>query len=290
MVKEAILPTDQDDFLQWCKKTCDKQTAVNTLMDLSEVGQFFTAKMADGDMPVANLSVTGFDLLQSYFVSANEALDNIKREKSAGVADSTKMQSYNPVAGTYSYSFAKKVEAEPELNIQVMIDPLKLAHLDIVWKMALECQQENVIPKAKDFLIRVFSCLSEEQQANRMQYIDSLIERCMELAASPNSAPATIVRALQLVKQMIYQSEKCGTGDNVPHNGLLKGELIKKLVVKDKDLHRDVVMTVHSNTTVWEFKKRVGEQMRMIPKYLKLQKGTGSNAVQITAVDNGKTL
>lgn len=76
----------------------------------------------------------------------------------------------------------------------------------------------------------------------------------------------------------------------MPHSGLLKGELIKKITVKDKDLHRDIIMNMHSNTTVWEFKKRIGEQMRMIPKYLKLNKGTGSNAVQITSVDNGKTL
>ena len=108
-------------------------------MDLSEVGEFFTKKMADGDMPVANLSTTGFDLLQSYFVSSNEAAENIKREKSVGVAESTKMQSYNPIAGTFSYSFAKKTEADTELNIQVLCDPSKLSHLDIVWKMALEC-------------------------------------------------------------------------------------------------------------------------------------------------------
>ena len=91
-------------------------------------------------MPVSNLSKTGFDLLQSYFVSSNEAINNIKREKSTTDNTASKSQSYYyPAAGTYSYSFAKKAPTEPELNIQVLVDPLKLAHLDIVWKMALEC-------------------------------------------------------------------------------------------------------------------------------------------------------
>lgn len=123
-----------------------------------------------------------------------------------------------------------------------------------------------------------------------MKYIDSLITKCLEIVVSDKSEPHTIVRALSLVKQMIYQSERKGTGNNVPHNALLKGELIKRIVVKDRDLHRDIILTLHNNTTIWEFKKRIGEQMAMIPKYLKLEKGAGANAKRVTNVENGKTL
>jgi len=72
---------------------------------------------------------------------------------------------------------------------------------------------------------------------------------------------------------MIYQSEISGTGDIVPHNALLKGEVIKKIQVRDKDRHRDIYLNLHSNITIWEMKKRIGEQMEMIPKYIKLEKG-----------------
>jgi Ca2+-binding EF-hand superfamily protein len=93
-----------------------------------------------------------------------------------------------------------------------------------------------------------------------------------------------------LIKQIIYQSERSGTADIVPHNALLKGQLIKRITVKDKDRHRDIILNLHSNVTVWEMKKRIGEQMDLIPKYLKLEKGQGYNATPVKDTDNGKTL
>lgn len=112
----------------------------------------------------------------------------------------------------------------------------------------------------------------------------------MQIAKDPQASSAQVERAFVLIKQVIYQSERNGTGDIVPHSSLLKGEVIRKITVKDKDRHRDILLTVHSNITVWELKKRVGEQMELIPKYLKLEKGTGYNAVSIKDTDNGKTL
>ena len=76
----------------------------------------------------------------------------------------------------------------------------------------------------------------------------------------------------------------------MPHNALLKGEVIKRICVRDRDQHRDIYMNLHSNTTVWEMKKRVGEQMGLIPKYLRLEKGQGYNAIPVKDTDNGKTL
>ena len=112
----------------------------------------------------------------------------------------------------------------------------------------------------------------------------------MKISSDSRSSEKMIERALSLIKQMIYQSEKKGTGDIVPHNALRKGELIKKITIKDRDLHRDIIMNLHSNVTIWEMKKRIGEQMEMVPKYLKLEKGTGYNSLLIKDVDNGKTL
>ena len=76
----------------------------------------------------------------------------------------------------------------------------------------------------------------------------------------------------------------------MPHDALLKGEVIKKISVRDRDQHRDIYLNLHSNITIWEMKKRIGEQMGLIPKYLKLEKGQGYNAVPIKDTDNGKTL
>jgi hypothetical protein len=79
MAKQPIFEADADNFLLWCKSTCDQQTQSNILLDLEAVGHFFTQKMADGDLEVESLSITGFDLLQSYFLSSNEQTNKIKR-------------------------------------------------------------------------------------------------------------------------------------------------------------------------------------------------------------------
>jgi 6-phosphogluconate dehydrogenase len=44
----------------------------------------------------------------------------------------------------------------------------------------------------------------------------------------------TIKRVIEIVKNIIYEAEKKGTGDVKPHNALLKGELLEKISVKDK--------------------------------------------------------
>jgi hypothetical protein len=44
----------------------------------------------------------------------------------------------------------------------------------------------------------------------------------------------TIKRVIEIVKNIIYEAEKKGTGDVKPHNALLKGELLERINVKNK--------------------------------------------------------
>ena len=43
-----------------------------------------------------------------------------------------------------------------------------------------------------------------------------------------------IKRAIEIVKNIIYEAEKKGTGDVKPHNALLKGELLERISIKNK--------------------------------------------------------
>jgi hypothetical protein len=63
MVKGKIFDADSDNFLLWCKTTCDQSTQLNQLLNLEDVGFFFTKKIEDGDLEIESLSLTGFDLL-----------------------------------------------------------------------------------------------------------------------------------------------------------------------------------------------------------------------------------
>ena len=63
MAKNKIFDSDSDNFLLWCKSTCDLSTQTNQLLNLEDVGDFFTKKIENGDLELAKLSLTGFDLL-----------------------------------------------------------------------------------------------------------------------------------------------------------------------------------------------------------------------------------
>ena len=44
----------------------------------------------------------------------------------------------------------------------------------------------------------------------------------------------TIKRVIEIIKNVIYEAEKKGTGDVKPHNALLKGELLERIHIKNK--------------------------------------------------------
>jgi hypothetical protein len=72
LVINSVIPSDQDELLTWCKSSCEESTAANPILDLNEVGEFFSDKMKTGSLDVKNLLVVGFDFLQQYFLSVNE--------------------------------------------------------------------------------------------------------------------------------------------------------------------------------------------------------------------------
>ena len=57
------MPSDQEEFLTWCKGSCESSSPTTTILDLNEVGEFFTEKMTSKELDVKNLLVVGFDFL-----------------------------------------------------------------------------------------------------------------------------------------------------------------------------------------------------------------------------------
>lgn len=80
---------------------------------------------------------------------------------------------------------------------------------------------------------------------------------------------------------MIKISEKKGTGGVQPHNAILKGEMLDRIIirymVKNKQyyygglkLDRSIVVKLFTSATVWDFKKEVSQMLGLAPKYVKL--------------------
>lgn len=80
LVTKSCIESDQQEFLNWCKSSCESQTAkAAIILDLAEVGQFFTSKIANHELDVRSLPPVGFEFLQSYFVSLNEKEGNLEK-------------------------------------------------------------------------------------------------------------------------------------------------------------------------------------------------------------------
>ena len=58
-----------------------------------------------------------------------------------------------------SYSFVKnkQIEEESTPEFKIVKNPSELLQIDIIWDIALNCQNEKVIPKALEFLIKIYS-------------------------------------------------------------------------------------------------------------------------------------
>lgn len=117
---------------------------------------------------------------------------------------------------------------------------------------------------------------------------EEFIERCMKILRESDNEN-TITRVIEIIKNIIYEAEKKGTGDVKPHNALLKGELLENIMIKNRasNKNKNIIMRIYSNATVWELKKEVAKQLELGPKYLKLEIGQNRT---IKDIDNGKTL
>ena len=62
-----------------------------------------------------------------------------------------------------------KEEEEDKVPVfKVTTSPAQLDQLDIVWSMALESQNIKVVPKAIDFLIKVYSQLDDDMNDEKI--------------------------------------------------------------------------------------------------------------------------
>lgn len=98
--------------------------------------------MSNGKLDVANLPMIGFEFLQHYFLSVNENASKLiklppivreKKEKDTGFS----WRFYNPKIGQKE---EEEEEDETDPRFHVLITPQHLEQHEMIWKIALECQ------------------------------------------------------------------------------------------------------------------------------------------------------
>lgn len=81
---------------------------------MQDVGSFFTAKMNEGDLELTQLSITGFELLQSYFLSSNADASKLNKVEKKESTSKSGYNSYYMNTDTYSYSYTKPAKKKEE--------------------------------------------------------------------------------------------------------------------------------------------------------------------------------
>ena len=84
---------------------------------------------------------------------------------------------------------------------------------------------------------------------------------------------------------MIKISEKKGTSGVQPHNAILKGEMLDRIIVRymiksklsytGPKLDKSIVIKLYTSATVWELKREVAKMLGLSPKYIKIKLPNG---------------
>ena len=69
LLTQSPIQSDFNEFLTWCSTACKAQTAVTSVLDLEEVGEFFSELINNKSLNLSLLPVVGFEFLKMYFTS-----------------------------------------------------------------------------------------------------------------------------------------------------------------------------------------------------------------------------
>ena len=185
LLTQSPIKSDFTEFLTWCSTACRAQTALVSVLDLEEVGEFFSELIKSKSLNLAALPAVGFEFLKMYFTSQNHAEGKLFKitppEKKA------KPQGWT--GGYYGATNSKADDAEPEAKdsdatFKVLVDPRLLTKIDMMWEIARECQDADVTNKAICFLVNCYLSVDDSLEERRNEILQSLISRCFELIAS----------------------------------------------------------------------------------------------------------
>ena len=170
----------------------------------------------------------------------------------------------------------------------VLIDPDQLEKTDIIWAVVLESEIKEVYQPAIKFLIHTHMSLDEGLYEDKAVITQKLITRCFEILKEKKD-DHTIKRILEVLMSIIQISERKGTGDVRPHNAILPGETLNRLIIRDNTSFKseNMVIKAQLSATVWEFKKEVSLLIGLSPRYTQFELPNGK---KISDKMHGKVL
>jgi hypothetical protein len=157
--------------------------------------------------------------------------------------------------------------------------------MDMLWTLALQCEEPTVVPRAIDFLIKAHLSLADE---HRYEVIQALVGKCMGLI---EKEAGRALRVLEVLKSLVHVTETKGTGGVLAHGALLGGEPLAPLRVKNRaGVGGELVAQVHSNNSLWDLRKQLAQALDLAPRHLRLTLGPKQDGPELKDIDNGKSI
>ena len=78
LLASSPVRSDLEEFFQWCKSACENLS--DRVVDLNEVGEFFSEQVAQRVLNLKLMPVAGFHFIQMFFVSSNIDANHILKE------------------------------------------------------------------------------------------------------------------------------------------------------------------------------------------------------------------
>jgi hypothetical protein len=288
-LSQSPIRQDQAEFLTWCKQCCQEQR----VLDLSEMGEYFSELMQSNKLDVETLSVVGFEFLANYVVSVNENQSNLlrlppKEKKQKNTHAGVTWNSYY-VDNTNNAADSDDDDEEDSTNFSILIDPRKLEKLDMIWVIIKKAQNPLVVKRSIDFMIKIYTNLCDDLKDRAAEIAQLLISLCVKELQRKDVSKLEVERFIQILRQMIEISERKGTGDIQPHSAILRGEQMNRIIIKNdtRPYYPKLIVRVFSSATVWEFVDKVTRMCDLAPQFADV---TLPGARRIKETDYGKTL
>lgn len=152
-------------------------------------------------------------------------------------------------------------DRENDPPFSLFADPSNLIKKEMIWDVALQSEVPEVVNKAIIYAISMYMSIDNQAQrliSKRGELTQQLIQKCFDLIDGEPSS-FLVDRIITILNSVIQMSESGGTGGVQPHNSILKGEHLDRIIIQNLTSAKaeNIIVRAFTSATVWEFRKVV---------------------------------
>ncbi|CAD8054531.1 unnamed protein product [Paramecium primaurelia] len=171
-----------------------------------------------------------------------------------------------------SMANANALEKDEQMDFKIMVDVNEIIGIKYLWHIVFNSQLDSAI----QLLVK----LNLSQQ-------DQFIQQILQKMKTQDDQ--IILKCLDILRELLNQTEKYGIGQQLSLDGLMKEEQFNINIIKDMgdaQQSNNINLNVYQNLTIFELRKLIAKEIKSSWEQIKLHR----NNIIILDTDNGKTL